>query len=67
MEGVAELVPMRVFPKPVYHDQYMWNSRIVATTPQYNEINKIHEAAGRFLAGDLRSALTDRGVSVELI
>jgi putative ABC transport system permease protein len=44
------MVPMRVFSKPVYHDQYMWKSRIVATTPEYREINKLNMAAGRFLA-----------------
>src|SRR5215475_4022576 len=53
---VVRMVPMRVFPKPVYHDQYMWNSRIVATTPEYKEINKLQEAAGRFLVeGDSRA------------
>jgi putative ABC transport system permease protein len=46
---VVRMVPMRVFPKPVYHDQYMWNSRIVATTPEYREINKLDVSAGRFL------------------
>jgi putative ABC transport system permease protein len=46
---VVRMVPMRVFPKPVYHDQFMWNSRIVATTPEYKEVNKLVEAAGRFL------------------
>jgi putative ABC transport system permease protein len=46
---VVRMVPMRIFPKPVYHDTKMWNSRIVATTPQYQEINTIPMAAGRFL------------------
>jgi putative ABC transport system permease protein len=46
---VVRMVPMRIFPKPVYHDQFMWNCRIVATTPQYQEINKITASAGRFL------------------
>jgi len=46
---VVRMVPMRIFPKPVYHDQYMWNSRIVATTPEYREINQLHVSAGRFL------------------
>jgi putative ABC transport system permease protein len=46
---VIRMVPMRVFPKPVYHDQYMWNSRIVATTPEYREINKLQVSAGRYL------------------
>ncbi len=43
------MVPMRVFPKPVYHDEYMWNCRIVATSAEYQEVNKIRPAAGRFL------------------
>ena len=46
---IIRVVPMRIFPKPVYHYQYMWNSRIVATTPSYSEINKLTAAAGRFL------------------
>src|SRR5216683_1197824 len=46
---VVRMVPMRVFPKPVYHDQYMFNSRIVATTQEYREINQLQVSAGRFL------------------
>ena len=46
---IIRVVPMRIFPKPVYHYQYMWNSRIVATTPAYSEINKLVASAGRFL------------------
>jgi len=46
---VIRMVPIRSFIKPVYHDQYMHKSRIVATTPEYKEINKVQEAAGRFL------------------
>jgi putative ABC transport system permease protein len=46
---VVRMVPMRIFPKPVYHDQYMWNSRIVATVPEYREINQLQVSAGRFL------------------
>ncbi|HEV8059436.1 MAG TPA: ABC transporter permease [Gemmataceae bacterium] len=46
---IIRVVPMRIFPKPVYHYQYMWNSRIVATTPEYKDINKLQEASGRFL------------------
>jgi putative ABC transport system permease protein len=46
---VIRMVPMRIFPKPVYHDQYMWNSRIVATTPEYRDINQLQVSAGRFL------------------
>jgi putative ABC transport system permease protein len=46
---VVRMVPMRIFPKPVYRDQYMWNSRIVATTPEYRDINPVPVSAGRFL------------------
>src|SRR5260370_33479665 len=46
---IVRVVPMRIFPKPVYHFSYMWNCRIVATTPEYKDINKLHEAAARFL------------------
>jgi putative ABC transport system permease protein len=46
---IVRMVPMRVFPKPVYHDQYMSNSRIVATIPEYRDINTLQVAAGRFL------------------
>src|SRR5262249_26626482 len=46
---VIRMVPMRIFPKPVYHDERMANCRIVATTPEYKEVNKIEEEAGRFL------------------
>jgi len=50
--SMIRMVPMRVFPKPVYHGPYMWNSRIVATTPDYSEVNKLEPAAGRFLVED---------------
>ena len=46
---IIRMVPMRIFPKPVHHDQHTFNSRIVATTPEYKEINGLQEAAGRFL------------------
>lgn len=47
--SVIRMVPIRSFSKPVYHDQFMFNSNIVATTPEYKDINKIEEKAGRFL------------------
>ncbi len=59
---VVRMVPMRIFPKPVYSDKVyrkggefgndMWNARIVATTPQYQDINKIELTAGRFLVDE---------------
>lgn len=47
--SIIRMVPMRIFPKPVYHDRYMHNCRIVATTPAYRDINQLREVAGRFL------------------
>jgi putative ABC transport system permease protein len=49
---VVSMVPMRIFAKPVYRDEYMWNSRIVATTPSYSNVNKLEMAAGRFLVNE---------------
>ena len=49
---VIRMVPMRIFHKPVYHDRYMWNSRIVATTPEYREVNKFNLVAGRYLSAN---------------
>jgi putative ABC transport system permease protein len=46
---VTRMVPVRAFNKPVYHDQYMNNSRVVATTTEYPEVNKVPLVAGRFL------------------
>ncbi len=46
---IIRMVPMRIFSKPVYHDEYMWKARVVATTPQYREINNVRLGAGRFL------------------
>src|SRR5262245_36705806 len=46
---VVRMVPVRAFKKPVYHDQYMNNSTIVATTTEYPDVNKVPLAAGRFL------------------
>jgi putative ABC transport system permease protein len=56
---VVRMVPMRIFDKPVYTDRVyrkggptgndMAKARIVATTPQYPEVNKLEMIAGRFL------------------
>src|SRR5262250_404402 len=46
---VIRMVPMRIFEKPVYNDPFMWKCRIVGTSPEYQEINRIRMASGRFL------------------
>jgi len=42
-------VPMRVFPREVRRHERMHNGRVVATIPQYMEVNKLELANGRFL------------------
>jgi putative ABC transport system permease protein len=50
---VARRVPMRIFPKTIYYLGRSNNSgRIVATTPEYQEVNELPLAAGRFLTDD---------------
>jgi putative ABC transport system permease protein len=40
---------MRVFPQEIRHLNLMFNGRLVGTTPEYADVNKIQVAAGRFL------------------
>ena len=47
---ITRMVPMRVFPKAVATRPAHINCRIVATTPEYAEVNQLKLAAGRFLA-----------------
>src|SRR5207302_9119207 len=64
---VTRMVPVRAFSKPIYHDQYMNNSRVVATTTEYPDVNKVPLAAGRFLVdndGRERDSFFVLGVSV---
>jgi putative ABC transport system permease protein len=46
---VTRRVPMRVFPQEIRYLERMHNGRVVATTPEYAEVNELHLAAGRFL------------------
>src|SRR5439155_16097282 len=48
----ARMVPMRVVPQGVRHLGRMHNSRLVAKTPGYAEVNKLEMASGRFLNQD---------------
>ena len=49
---LTRLVPMRVFPKEVYRFERKHNGRVVATTPEYMEVNKLEMARGRFLVAE---------------
>jgi putative ABC transport system permease protein len=47
---IVRMVPMRVFPSEVrYLQRTHNNARMVATVPEYSEVNKIALARGRFL------------------
>jgi putative ABC transport system permease protein len=52
IEDVTRRVPMRIFPAEVRYLERMHNGRLVATTPEYAEVNKLELAVGRFLTWD---------------
>ncbi len=49
---VVRRVPMRVFPQEVRYLNRAYPIRVVATTPEYQEVNKLELAAGRFFTAD---------------
>lgn len=68
--SVIRRVPMRIFPQDIWNLDRKYNGRVVATLPEYTEVNKIDLACGRFLIDDdnhymenvavLGSAVADR-------
>jgi putative ABC transport system permease protein len=49
-DAVGRVVPMRVFPTEVrYLDRMLPNGRVIATVPDYQAVNKLQMARGRFL------------------
>jgi uncharacterized protein (TIGR03066 family) len=52
IDGVTRLVPMRIFPQGFRYQDRLHNGRLVGTTPEYAEVNKIDMALGRFLVDD---------------
>ncbi len=49
ISAITRDVPMRVFPKEVRRLDRLDNARVVATIPEYAEVNKLELARGRFL------------------
>jgi putative ABC transport system permease protein len=49
---VTRRVPMRVFPQQIRYLERMLTGRMVATTPEYADVNQLDLAAGRFLVED---------------
>jgi putative ABC transport system permease protein len=52
-DSLVRIVPMRVFPSEVrYLERMDSKARLVATTPEYQTVNQLQLAAGRFLTDD---------------
>jgi putative ABC transport system permease protein len=49
---VTRRVPMRIFPQPIRYLDRMHTGRMVATTPEYADVNQLTLASGRFLVED---------------
>jgi putative ABC transport system permease protein len=49
---VVRRVPMRIFPQQIRYLQRMHTGRLVATTPEYANVNQLEMASGRFLVDD---------------
>ncbi len=50
--SVIRRVPMRVFAKEIVHLENTMTGRVVATLPEYQEVNQLSLASGRFLTDD---------------
>jgi putative ABC transport system permease protein len=48
-DAVTRMVPLRVFPTEARYLDRMVNSRVIATYPEYADVNKLVMASGRFL------------------
>ena len=49
ISNVVRHVPMRVFPQEIRRRERMHNGRVVATIPEYADVNRLELARGRFL------------------
>src|SRR5688572_1689808 len=62
-DSLIRIVPMRVFPSEVrYLERMDSKGRLVATVPDYNTVNKIELAGGRFLTEEDELHLTNNSV-----
>lgn len=48
-DAITRRVPLRVFPTEVRYLERMINCRVIATVPDYADVNKLEMARGRFL------------------
>src|SRR5262249_43917437 len=49
---VVRRVPMRIFSQEIQYLERKYTGRVVATIPEYQEVNQLELASGRFLTGD---------------
>ena len=49
LTAISRHVPMRIFPREIRRYERLVNGRVVATTPEYADVNKLELSAGRFL------------------
>jgi putative ABC transport system permease protein len=52
ISSVVRRVPMRIFAQEIRHLDAMITGRVVATIPEYQDVNKLDLASGRFLNQD---------------
>jgi putative ABC transport system permease protein len=52
IDDVERLVPMRIFLQEIRRLERMHNGRVVATVPDYVEVNQLQMASGRFLTAE---------------
>lgn len=50
--SVIRRVPMRIFPKEIVYLDHGFNGRVVATRPEYQDVNQLALACGRFLTDE---------------
>ncbi len=51
-DKITVMIPMRVFPSEVRYLERVHFSRLIATVPEYSDVNKVPMARGRFLTRD---------------
>ena len=59
---IGRVVPMRVYASEVRHLDRMHNSRLVATTAEYADVNHLEVARGRFITSEDNRNLTNNCV-----
>jgi putative ABC transport system permease protein len=52
IDSIVRSVPMRIFPQEIRRLERMHTGRVVATTPEYAEVNQLDLAGGRFFKPD---------------